>query len=42
MKDCCRNGEENKKKGFSKWLQYAVYFIIAAIVIGALILQIIQ
>lgn len=42
MKDCCKNADAKKKKGFTKWLQYAVYFVIAAIVIGALILQIIQ
>lgn len=42
MKDCCKNADDNKKKGFAKWLQYAVYLVIAAIVIGALILQILQ
>lgn len=41
MKDCCKNGpEKSGKHNFKKWFNYAIYIIIGAIVIGALILQI--
>jgi len=41
MKDCCKNGlEKSGKSSFKKWFNYAIYIIIGAIVIGALILQI--
>jgi hypothetical protein len=41
MKDCCKEGlTKSGKPKFKKWFNYAIYIIIAAIVIGALILQI--
>ncbi len=41
MKDCCKTGGENEqnKSGIKKWFNYVLYIIIAAIIIGALILQ---
>jgi len=42
MKDCCKTGSETeqKKSGFKKWFNYAIYVIIAIILIGALFVQI--
>lgn len=41
MKDCCKNGpEKSEKPSLKKWFNYAVYFIVATIVIGTLIMQI--
>lgn len=43
MKDCCKNRPpKSKKRGWKIWFNYAIYIIIGAIVIGALILQIIK
>jgi len=41
MKDCCNtnNGKAQNKSPLKKWTNYIVYTIIAVIVIGALVLQ---
>ncbi|MBU0696798.1 MAG: hypothetical protein KKE39_09795 [Bacteroidetes bacterium] len=43
MKDCCKTGikTEQKKSGFKKWFNYILYGILAAILIGALVLQLV-
>ncbi|MDT7827253.1 hypothetical protein RQM65_01070 [Pricia sp. S334] len=41
MKDCCNtgNGKQQNKNPLKKWFNYIVYAIIAIIVLGALVLQ---
>lgn len=44
MNDCCKTGneKEQKQRGIKKWFNYMVYGIIALILVGTLISQIIQ
>ena len=43
MKDCCKtdNKSEQKPSGLKRWFNYVLYGTIAAILIGALIAQLV-